>query len=208
MENEARDGTREVVAESFWGAIAAFFLVQVFGFIVYQGFLYHFFSDTAEGPALMRFVWAGGWILVFLMFQSQILGIIGRFLRSDQKKLILPDARNVDDILKFFLALAFAATFVGFNLGHYPFPMTGDNPLSFGLFLAVSWWVSSMGGSPAKSGGPSVAVGPGMLFGFLVGGVFIVAGVFMDGLFYFHGMIGWGVCTMLLTGWLLRDQIR
>jgi hypothetical protein len=195
---------KEIRAESFWGSVAALFLIQVFGYIVYQGFIFHFFKSSF---GFFSMIWGGGWLLAFILFQNITFGVIYRYVFSQQKKLVLPGLNNYDDVLKLFLAAIFLFVFIAFIFGYYPFEKAESNHVYEAGFFTFSWSVSFLMKKSTITN-LSVATGGSRLMGFIVGLVFFIIGIIEGPLFYFPGMIGAGVCTMMLSAWLMEDQIK
>jgi len=209
--------TDAFTVHSPWGALAAFFLVQCFGFVTLQGFrmfvtigvrgadpLNTIFRAQGLSDRLLLPLWGLIWILVFVVFQTVILRRISHYLRSEGPRALGLALRRPAEAIKLALALLFACGYVRCLLGHYPFP---SRPISFWMstaFGAFGWiasallvWLGkhrqSMKQSPVS---PANTIG-GALFGFLVGGLFVwLALVKMPGLFYFHGMLGLLCITM------------
>ncbi len=188
----------EIRVESFWGAIASFFLLQCFGFVVFQGFLFHFMNPFGV-------IWGGLWIALFIFFQSDTIQKIKQYFFEGKFNNILPHIRQPDDLLKMLLSFAFAGIFAAFLLGHYPFPKTEYDFFWEAGFFAFSILASSR---IKKAKGSSVATGGARTVGFLVGLLFFGFGIFEPQVFYFHGMVGLGISTMMLCAWLLSDQIK
>ncbi|MBN2067697.1 MAG: hypothetical protein JW744_04475 [Candidatus Diapherotrites archaeon] len=148
------------------------------------------------------------------------------------KSFVPSKKHRLDDFLKFLLAIAFAAIALAFLLGYYPFPGAEAPFYALPIFFVISWVVSLTasvktkkpktlvlrggGGETALISFPDsfkarqpktlVATGKDRARGFLMGAVFFTVGFIFKDIFYFHGLIGLGVCTMMATAWLLEDQ--
>lgn len=200
-----------------WGALAAFFLVQCFGFVTLQGFrmfvnigvrgadqLNTIFVAQDRSDRLFLPLWGLIWILVFVVFQTVILRRIAQYLRTEGPRALWLALRRPAEAVKLALALLFAYGYVRCLLGHYPFP---SRPISFWMSTAfgafgwvasalIVWSVKHLQISQQPQVGSASKVG-GALFGFLIGGLFVWIGlVKMPGLFYFHGMLGLLCITM------------
>lgn len=118
-------GMQEVVANSPWGAIAGFFLLQPYGFILLNGL---FFAARFS----FEFFWLLFWILAMLILQASFLTKIRTFLKEQKIKDYFLVLKEPLEIFKFFIAILTLSIFILFNLGYYPFP-TSDRPLIIGI---------------------------------------------------------------------------
>ncbi len=201
-----------------WGAIAAFFLLQCFGFVALQGFRTFvsigvhgsdqlntiFVVQSWEDRVLMP-LWGLIWIFAFVVFQCVVLHRIANYLRGEGLRALFAALKMPSEALKAACALLFAFEYVRFLLGHYPFP---SRPISVWMSMAFggfSWGVSALFVwfvRKAKITATQQKVGTagkifGILFGFLTGAFFLLVVLFMEpGLFYFHGMLGLFCITM------------
>jgi hypothetical protein len=214
---DLRPDTDAFMVHSPWGALAAFFLVQCFGFVTLQGFrmfvniglrgadqLNTIFVVNGRSDRMLLPLWGLVWILVFVVFQTVILRRISHYLSSEGPRALWSALRRPGEAVKLALAMLFAYGYVRCLLGHYPFP---SRTISFWMstaFGAFSWvvsglivWLSKHGQvSPQSPVGTANTIG-GALSGFLIGGLFVwLALVKMPGLFYFHGMLGLLCITM------------
>ena len=194
-----------------WGAMAAFFLIQCFGFVTLQGFrmfvtigvrgadpLNTLFRAQGQGDRLLLPLWGLVWILIFVVFQAVILRRISQYLRTAGHQALWLALRRPGEAVKLALTLLFACGYLRCLLGHYPFP---SRPITFWMstaFGAFGWvasvlivWLTKHRQSIKQSPVSTANTIGGALFGFLIGGLFVwVALVKMPGLFYFHGMLG------------------
>ncbi len=197
------DDLRPIHVESFWGAIAAFFLHQIFGFVIFQGIVYQLFVF----PLLL--IWSGLWLLLFLIFQSETLRKIRRFFAENQFRNAFSSLKTPDDLAKFLATVIFAGIWVLFLIGFYPFPTYPLSPWLAGVFVVVSWIVSIWFGKNNPENESRVNHGIGALVtGLIVGGMFLIAGYASGGFFYLIGLVGLGVIVLLLTPLLVSDQIK
>ena len=225
---DLRPDTDAFRVHSPWGALAAFFLVQCFGFVTLQGFrmfvniglrgtdqLNTLFLVNGRSDRMLLPLWGLAWILVFVVFQTVILRRISQYLSSEGHRALWVALRRPGEAVKLVLALLFAFGYVCCLLGHYPFP---SKPISFWMsmaFGAFGWVVSALIVWLAKHGqvsqqspvGTASKVG-GALFGFLIGGLFVwIALAKLPGLFYFHGMLGLLCITMCACQLLFLEKI-
>jgi hypothetical protein len=200
--------------QSPWGAIAAFFLVQCFGFVTLQGFrmfvnLALRGSDSlsnfdAEGvDRLLLPLWGLAWVYTFLLFQADVFRRISDYVRERGVSCFLPALKAPSEMAKLVVAVLFAAAYALFLFDRYPFPA---KPISTGmsaLFAGFGWAASAVIASAMRKGGARNATAQdggiaGYLFGFLVGALFFAVPYYFEpGLFYFNGMLGLGVMTMI-----------
>jgi hypothetical protein len=184
---DLRPDTDAFKVHSPWGALAAFFLVQCFGFVTLQGFrmfvniglrgadpLNTIFRAQGLSDRLLLPLWGLVWILVFVVFQTVILRRISRYISSEGPRALWLALRRPGEAVKLALALLFAFGYVRCLLGHYPFP---SRPISFWMstaFGAFGWaasalivWLTKHGQvSQQPQVGTASKVG-GALFGFL-----------------------------------------
>ena len=89
---------KQIKAESFWGAIASLILFQIFGFLVFQAFVYYL-----DNPFML--IYGSIWILAFLFFQSKMIAKIRVFLSKQSVKTATLSLRQIDDWIKFTLTI-------------------------------------------------------------------------------------------------------
>jgi hypothetical protein len=197
---------KELSVQSFWGAVASFILLQIFGYFIFQAFVFYF------GSILM--VWGIPWLLVFMVFQAEVICKIKKFIREGSlaegiKSFIPTQKRCFDDFFKFFLSVVFLIVFIAFLLGYYPFPMEKAPTMVLVAFYVFSWAVSWLVSYAIRNRANSkVASGQGRTVGFAIGALFFAAGLIFRELAYFHGFIGLGVSVILTVSWLLEDQVK
>ncbi|MGA2619254.1 MAG: hypothetical protein ABSF26_16725 [Thermoguttaceae bacterium] len=203
-----------------WGAIAAFFLLQCFGFVALQGFRM-FVSIAAHGSDQLNTIfvvqgwedrvlmplWGLLWIFAFVVFQCVVLHRIANYLRGEGIRALFAALRMPSEALKLALALLFAFGYVWFLSGHYPFPSrpisawisTAFGVFSWGVSALLVWFIRKAKITATQQRTQTGRAGTifGFLFGFLTGAFFLVVALFLEpGLFYFHGMLGLFCITM------------
>ncbi len=206
--------------QSPWGAIAGFFLLQCFGFVALQGF--RMFVNIAEHGAddlsvfnatgfldrVLLPLWGILWLVMFLARQTSVLRRIAVFVKGRGIASFVQALRVPSELVKAGLAALFGLVFLSFLCGHYPFPWRPvSTPVSilFGLF---GWGISGLLAwaarrAPAQRQSEPHGSTAAAIVGFLVGGVFLTLACFVQpGLFYFHGMIGLGVMTLISCRYL------
>jgi hypothetical protein len=196
---------KEVTIESFWGAIATVLLYQLFGFIVFQAFL-----SYISVPIFLFF--GGLWIFVFMIADAVTLKKIRKYLDNEFTISPVQSLKQIDDFLKFCVTLVFAVILVLFFLGYYPFPRYDYNIFTLFAYYLFCWVISYGISRLLKQSPSSILISKnrtGLLFGLVVGGVFILVSYFIaKEMFYLHGMIGIGVCILIISSFLLEDQIK
>lgn len=133
--NGMANGTDAPKACSPWGAIAAYFLVQCFGFVAIQGFrmftniaangsddLNSVFNVQRQEDRIFLAVWGLSWIVTFVIFESVILHYISMSLKEDGPLALVIGLKKPTEILKLAVAVVMGIEYVRFLLGHYPFP--------------------------------------------------------------------------------------
>jgi hypothetical protein len=208
--------------QSPWGAIAAFFLVQCFGYVTLQGFRMFIsiglhgedrlsiFGTTGMADRVLLAFWGLMWIFAFLAFQADVFRRISKFCDQRGVVLFLRALKAPSEMLKAATALLFALIYLSFVLGHYPFPGQPISMTILVLYGVFGWAVSALVAwalrkRPVRATREQHAGKVGAIVGFLIGAVFFVVAQFVEpGLFYFHGMIGLGVMTMIACKLLFR----
>lgn len=201
--------------ESFWGAVAAFFLIQCFGFIVYNSFMFFIGISTSMPPLC---IWGMMWLLAFVVFQGSVLRKITEYAGMHGPAEAFCSLKQLDDFAKLGIAVFFAGVFLAFVAGHYPFPRAeGDWP-QIGLFYcfcwAASWMVSRPGRAPGfwrdnegkKAGWKDLTIIA--FFGLVFVAAGLAASLVEPFLFYTAGMIGFGIFTMAVAQLLVEDRIK
>ena len=203
---------KEIKAESFWGAIANIFLFQIFGFIIFQAFIFYL-----DNPLMLFY--GSIWLLALLFFQSKVLAKIRSFLSKQSIKSATLSLRQIDDWIKFVLTLFFIIILILFYFGFYPLPKKDWDAFSLIAFFVFSWIVSSIFSIKIQETRPQTkklkfqgSAGGGIAVGIM----FILIAYFFETVsspsdyfnFYLPGMAGLGIVMMCLTVLFLEDQIK
>ena len=192
-------GLKPIVVESIWGSIAAFFLMQILGLIVFKSFVFYL-ND------FFFFVVGGVWIIIFLLFQAETISKIQEFVFRKKFATVFSSLKEKMELFKMFAAIIFSLMFLYLVFVNYPFPDPKTEILHEGLFLVFSWIVSNQAykfrkkGIETKVNMSTHAIIAGLVFGT----VFLVTSFVFPTIFYFHGMIGIGAIILTLTAVLLR----
>lgn len=212
------------LVRSPWGGIAAFFMIQCFGFVLLQGF--RMFLEIARAGAdplsviesdsvqdrIFLSLWGGAWILAFVAFQADIFNRISEFSKRLGFTGILRAITSPAETAKFCVAIIFASVFVMFLFGKYPFPYL---PISkyISVAFSLSSWIVSWGFTRAlrKAGKQTFRQQHHSVFFFTYGIILssafvVIALISTPKLFYFHGLIGLGTLTMLFCRILLSSS--
>jgi hypothetical protein len=158
-------------------------------------------SDLAD-RFLLPF-WGLMWIFAFVAFEVDVFRRLSAFWQEQDLRRFLDALRSPSEVLKALLAIIFALGFAAFSLGYYPFPRSPIPTVVYVLFWLFGWGVSGLIAwglrqKPVQKTESQEGVVVGSIMGFVIGSVFfVVAYFFQPGLFYFHGMIGLGVVTMI-----------
>ena len=212
--------------QSPWGAVAGFFLIQCFGFITLHGFrmfvnigLYgsdslSIFNASDLADRFLLPLWGLMWIFVFVAFEVDIFRRLSTFWREQSVGHLLYALRSPTEMLKAFFAIIFTVGFMALGFGHYPFPSQPIPKVIFVLFWLFGWGVSGLIAwglrrKPVPAPERQEETLAGSIMGFLIGAVFFAIAYFIEpGLFYFHGMIGIGVMTMITCQVLFKGSNR
>ncbi len=140
-----------------WGAIAAFFLLQCFGFVALQGFrmfvniaargsdpLNTIFQAQGSEDRILMPLWGAVWIFIFVVFQTVVLHRITRFLRAEGIRALFAALAMPAEAVKLAFALLFGFGYLRLLFGHYPFP---SQPISISVAVAFGvfgWGVSAL----------------------------------------------------------------
>ena len=208
--------------QSPWGAVAGFFLIQCFGYVILHGFRMFVNIGVNGSDSLNVFnaydwvdrffllLWGLMWISAFVAFEVDVIRRIATFWHRQSIQRFLHALRTPSEAIKAILAILFALGFLALGVGYYPFPKVPIPTVVSILFWLFGWGVSGLIAwsirhktvqEPEAQEG-SVA---GSILGFAVGSVFFAIAYFLQpGVFYFHGMIGLGVVTMVTCQFLFR----
>lgn len=211
----------EIKVESFWGAIASFILLQIFGYLIFQTFLFSIDTlDSLDEAGWAVFLLVVGFIIAFLFFQSDSFLKINRFLINTNNPIEL--LKQLDEKIKLILAIIFSIIFVLILLGYNPLLKKEYSNLLFVLvFYIISWFVSFGISKMRKSNTPIlVAKGSNRIAGIIFGFLFFIIGISVQYIesteniqqfkqfSYFLGLLGLGIVIMLVCTILLEDQIK
>jgi len=203
---------KEIVVDSFWGAIANIIFFQIAGFFIFQSFI--FYLDN-----LFMMFYGGIWLLVLLYFQSKIMAKIRNYISSKSVKSATLSLRQVYDWIKVTLTIIFVLIFILFIFGFYPFPKKQYDLFSLILFYIFSLGIASMFSIWLERSIPqtkNIKFSGSPIGGIIVGIIFLLIAYFFDKVsgdllmfnFYLLGMPGIGIITICLTILLLRDQVK
>jgi hypothetical protein len=201
-----------LAALSPWGAIASVFLIQAFGLIALQAFRVFLNIGIHGSDDLLVFneslgllhrtllpIWGLGWILVLLFFQTYMVQRARAFLASHDGFDLLGALRSPFEVVKLVAAGAFATAYLFFLAGRCPFPSRYISPWVSVAFAAVTWGISFL----FARGIASVTEMNASVWGFLAGAAFLAVSLWYPETFYFTGLLGSGVLTIVLCAWLL-----
>jgi len=204
----------EIKVESFWGAIACFVLLQIFGYVIFQTFLV---SLNSWFTILM----GGGFLFLSLFFQSECFYKIMSYVSKNKKNFAIESLNETKEKVKLVLAILFIVILIFFALGHYPLQQKDYSFFVLILFYVATWLISLLISKLRKHGVPIwVATGPGRLMGIIVGFIFFIIAFFNESIPLFNaipgfqdyslflGTLGLGVCIILISSLLLQDQIK
>jgi len=189
---------------SFWGAVAMFFLCQIYYFILFEGFL--FVLDT---NFKIFYVWFGILFITSVTAQIEAMVKINNYFSESifYKKAFYIE--TVEDFIKCILALALGTAFVWFCLGHYPFPSMPHNWWQTLAFYVFVWIVASSVSWNIRNGyEPRHYHGLMNLAPVIMGIVFFIASMFTGKGFYFAGTFSMGFILFPIRPLLLSDMTR
>ena len=203
---------KEIVVDSFWGAIANIIFFQIAGFFIFQSII--FYLDN-----LFMMFYGGIWLLVLLYFQSKIMAKIRNYISSKSVKSATLSLRQVYDWIKVTLTIIFVLIFILFIFGFYPFPKKQYDLFSLILFYIFSLGIASIFSIWLERSIPqtkNIKFSGSPIGGIIVGIIFLLIAYFFDKVsgdllmfnFYLLGMPGIGIITICLTILLLRDQVK
>ena len=197
-ESMGGEASRGVSVGSFWGAVASLSLLQAFGYVTFNAFQFYL---QAAGRETLFVLWGGMWVLLFMLFQSDVIGVIRERLSGGSRKQLVPS--NAEDAFKLLLSLAFLGLLFAFNLGYYPLLSVPYGNLQLLIFYAVSWALSVV---LSKSKTHFIIRTRNRLAGIVICGIVVVLVRNDLALLYTAGLvcIGWG--TIILTSWLLEGR--
>ena len=207
---------KEIMVDSFWGAVANIVFFQIVGFCIFQSFI--FYLDD-----LFMMLYGGIWLLVLLYFQSKIMAKIRNYLSSKSVKSATLSLRNIDDWIKFVLTIVFIVIFILFIFDYYPFPQKEYDLFSLIIFYVFSIGIASLFSIWVERSMPqtnNIKYAGSPAGGFVIGFIFLLMAYFFNEMntmdenivnfdffnFYLLGMPGLGIMMICLTIILLKDQ--
>lgn len=203
-------------ALSPWGSAASFFVIQSFGLITLQAFQVflnigiHGSDDLLvikEPPGLpgriLLSIWGLGWIFIFLLVQIYMIRRARAFLRSHNGFSLFRAMRSPMEIVKLVATGVFATAYLFFLAGECPFPSRYISPWVSLAFAVVTWGISVL----FARGIARVTQVKGSAGGLVVGSVFLAISLWHPETFYFAGLLGSGVVTIVICAWLLRGSV-
>ena len=200
---------KEITVESFWGAVAALFLFQIFGFIIFQAFITYL---TSKLYLMVPFLLYGLIFMIIFMFADALtMKKIREFFINQGSRAAFQSLRQKDDFLKFCLAIVFFIILILFFLGYYPLPKKEYNLILLIIFFVFSWVVSLVFSRITKRNSSLKLSNDkkGLVVGLFVGLWFSVLSYIISvELFYVFGMVGIGLIVLISSSWLLEDQIK
>lgn len=214
--------TEEIKVESFWGAISALVLLQVFGYVILQAFLVSVESLFIESPFpnILQLILGLAFIFVFLLFQSISFSKIKNYIRSSTKK-PFGLLKEKDELAKFLLTIFFVFLLILIYLGHLPLLKKEENTIAIVIFYLFSWFASYLLSALRKRNTPfMVAKGSNRIGGMIFGLMFFIIALivqnisvpFNNDIFkqftWFLGMLGLGIVIMLGCSILMEDRIK
>ena len=202
-------------ALSPWGSAACVFVIQSFGLVALQAFRVFLNIGIRGSDDLLVFneplgllhrillsIWGVGWILVLLFFQVYMIRRARAFLRSHNRYNLLGALRSPIEIVKLAATGGFATGYVLFLAGKCPFPSRYIAPWVSVAFGVITWAVSLL----FARGIATVKEVKGSGLGLLAGLAFLALSLWYPETFYFAGIIGAGVVTLVICAWLLRTS--
>jgi len=137
---------KKIKVNSIWGAISSFFLLQIFGYVIFETFLQsvNFLqSELSSGfVAILDFIIAIGFLIMFLFFQSEAFFKIGQFFLENDSNTIFNNLKKGDELIKFCLTPVFIIMLILIMFGFYPFQRYESNIYYLIIFYVFSWGVS------------------------------------------------------------------
>ena len=209
-----------LAVRSPWGALAAFLLVQCFGYVMVHGFWFYM-NPTLVGADQIQpssassfderlFFWVFGlmWFVGFVGFEIDMFARLSQYRRAKRKRDFIEALRRPTEFVKALIATVFLVAFVALSLGFYPFPWRPIPSWVLFAFYIFHWCVAALGThhwqyEPKQNS--QAGLGTAVLFVF-VGGLFFGLGwILVPSVFYMHGMIGLffmvaGLCQILIHG--------
>lgn len=215
----------EITVESFWGAIASFILLQIFGYFIFQTFLvsidfvnsFTFFGESG----FIIFILGIGFLFMFMFFQSISFYKIRVFLSKNGFNSPFNFLTELDELIKFILAICFTIILIIIMIGYYPLPKKDSDFLILISFYIFSWFVSYLVSKFRKQKASFlIAKGFNRYAGIIAGLFFFILGLASQNLAffkkdevfsqfaYFLGVVGLGIVIALVCSLLMENQIK
>jgi len=203
IENEQRiKYLSDVRVKSYFGAIAAFFVLQIFGSILYYAFRAYSSSFSILFP--------GFYLVGFLYVQIDILVLIKNFLA--EKK--IPELKNASfrTIVKLIIGGLALIIFILFKIGYYPFPKNNTSDLLGEilfqlLILAISWVIANnRKWKKVYITRVGTQTGSKRLFAMIFSLLMFFMTLSRPELFYIFSIIPLGAFFVLFTSWLVEND--
>jgi len=192
----------ELEIKSYYGAVSAFAVLQIFGYIIYQGFKFYGFSSTLLFP--------GFYFIVFLYIQGSVLRLIQLYFAGN--KIPSPKSVNLKTGIKLVIGMLAIIVFILFEIGYYPFPKQNSTNFFEGIiYQAFSWFVSWVVANNERWKNiyfSRVGTQTGPRRTWIM--VFCAAAFFVSlsrpEFFYVFSAIPLGAFIILLTSWLVESE--
>ncbi len=130
-----------IAFKTFSGAFAAFLLLQIAGFVLFQAFLHiiehiEIPEDLLNPFILLWFLWPVG----LIYFQSEVMQKSLDFIYRGRHNPLESPTRA--DIVRYLISMAFIAVLLLFFFGYYPFPFKEFDAMHLALFYLFTWIAS------------------------------------------------------------------
>jgi len=131
------ENLNHINTDSFWGIIAALFLL-----LIYNNYLFQSFFSLFEGNMTSLILISLVWYVIFFMIQAGIIKVIYRKLSSATFILNSP-IKNFREFIRFILCLLFGAFFFSFTFNfYYPFKIFSTSLINQIIFYLISAGIS------------------------------------------------------------------
>src|SRR3989344_1716941 len=179
--------------QSFYGAIACFILLQLFGFILFNAFTFYIES-------LFTIFWGFMWVSVWIYYEAKTIYNIKMFMKSEKDFNL-----NLKEISKLILALIFLILLIIFNFYWYPFPEKEFNFWYLALFYLASWTIAAFFSKEIKHD-KITPINYKKFINYIIifiGLFFFISWILNPELFYFIGIVGFVAMFQYINVWLL-----
>lgn len=210
----------EIIVESFWGAIASFCLLQIFGYMLLRIFIIS--MDMLESDPTMTelaiSLFGIMFLFIFLSFQSISFYKIKQFVSKYNMDIAIQSLSQKDELIKLFLIPLFLVILILLAVGYHPFPKQEIDLIILALFYIFSWAISLLITILIKIKSPFyIAKGTNRIVGILAGLLFFAFGIVgqkfileEDGKIFAYclSIAGLGITIILVCSLLMEDQIK